>query len=131
MATEGQQFTADLAAWVRDVFGEEILADRKERVARLLEEVLELAQAEGLDEVFAARMARRVFSRERGDPTQEAAQVAVTLFSYGASVGLDVLDAGRTELARISTPEFRQRVRERHAAKVAQGLGTAGKPSGG
>ncbi len=85
--------------WVRTRVGPEE-ARRETRSIRLLEEALELAQAEGVHVDWAHNMVEHVFGRPAGDPLREAAAVASTLYAYCGAVGVRVADIAAEELAR-------------------------------
>lgn len=109
--------------WTLSRFGAENLLDRKERAARLLEEALELAQAEGVDTDAAGRIYLRVYSRPAGGPVQEAAAVGLCLLAWASSAGrtatelLGLITHVMSELEAIPVEESRAK----HAAKVAAG----------
>ena len=85
--------------WVARCFGTE--DDGPERAKRVLEEAMELAQAEGLDEAFAVKLLDRVYARPPGEPYQEAGGLGMTLLAYCAAKGFDADGAERDELARV------------------------------
>jgi len=70
--------------WVISRIGVEHMNPR-ERAMRLLEEAIELAQAEGVSEGQVTAQARHVFNRPAGDPESEAGGVAVCLLAWCAS----------------------------------------------
>lgn len=92
---------------------------------RVLEEALELAQAEGVDLATAQRVATRTFSRPVGDRKQEAAQVAVTLLAWSAGAESNLSTLIANELTRIETPEVMERIRQKQAQKFAEGVGVS------
>ena len=98
-------------------FGEGGLADPVRRGDALLEEVMELLQADGYDRRRAEAMIRYVWSREGGDPAQEVGGVMLTLAGYCASFGRDMTGCGEAELARFLSKT--DRIREKQAAKPA------------
>lgn len=115
--------TDRVAAWVRKCFGEPGMT-RQERTARLLEEVVELSQSEGLLPDFITRVVDRVYARPFGDSAQEASGVAVCLLGWVASAKENLYSLALKEIERIegkSTEHFR----ERHSAKVEQGIVTS------
>lgn len=106
--------------WVQRTFGAELLAPQ-ERVARLLEEVVELAQAEDLPEERALALVRHVYSKPPGSPLQEVGGVGVTLLAYCGSKGISADTAERMELDRVlSLPA--EHFRRRQAAKANAGV---------
>jgi len=122
-----------LHRWVRETFGEKAATDRHERIARLLEEVVELAQAESLPSTKVQAIVARVYGRPMGDPRAEVGGVAVTLLAYLASRDWSFVERLRTELDRIyAIPKTTWE--KRHAQKAADGIaidlsGTARCPS--
>jgi len=106
--------------WVRSTFGSH--ADSKERVRRLLEETIELVQAEGasLEEVEA--VARHVYSKPVGEVAQEAGGVGICLLAYCASRGLSADKCEASELSRVLT-KTADHFRARHQKKVEAGIG--------
>ena len=83
-------------------------AHRRERAMRLLEEAVELAQAEGITEEMVNRQARHVFSRPAGDPDQEAAGVGVCLAGWCAATGHSMISLTLREVERIEAKPIEQ-----------------------
>ena len=108
-------FQARVEPWMRECFGDVIPFDKLERGDRLLEEVLELLQSGDYppDRVLALR--DYVYGRPVGEPAQEVGGVMVTLAAYCLAFGLDMHEAGETELARIWTKV--PQIRAKQAAK--------------
>lgn len=105
-------------------FGRAVVDDRRERVTRILEEAIELAQAEGLDEDVVARMTARVFAKPAGDPRQELGGLGVCVLVYAEAAGVsaDALEAEEVAAILARDPAY---FRGRQNAKAAQGLGKA------
>lgn len=101
--------------WMQACFGAEVSADKLERGDRLLEEVLELLQSGDYPSERVAMLTSYVWSRDIGEPAQEVGGVMVTLASYCLAHGLNMHDAGETELARIWTKV--EKIRAKQAAK--------------
>ena len=105
--------------WAIQTFGN-VAKNRDERAARLVEEAIELAQAEGVALDVIERIARHVYSKPAGDPVAELQGVALTLDACAENMGDTVQGATARELERV-----RSRSREewalRHDAKVAAG----------
>lgn len=109
-------------AWAKRCFGRAVVEDRRERATRILEEAIELAQAEGLGEELVARMTSRVFAKPPGDPLQELGGLGVCVLVYAEAAGVsaDAVEAGEVAAILARDPgHFRQR----QNAKAAQGLG--------
>lgn len=113
-------------AWASYVYGADMTGHRAERAARIVEEALELAQAEGLTPEIAHRLVGRVYSRPVGEPHLEAGGLGVCLLVYGKTAGIDVVESIRQEVSRIeglsATPEGLDELRRKCAAKVSAGV---------
>ena len=112
-----------IGSWVRRLFGEEAMTDHWERTARVLEEALELAQAEGLTAADVQRMLDRTYSRPVGEPSQEAAGLMVTLLAWAEATGTDLATVTLAEVERIEQPEVMARIQLKQAEKAAAGTG--------
>lgn len=108
-------FQRRVHAWMLACFGEEIAADGMERNHRFLEEALELVQANGCTASEAHQLVDYVFGREVGEVNQEAGGVAVTLVALLNALGVDLIYASETELARVWTKV--EQIRAKQAAK--------------
>lgn len=87
--------------WVVRYIGPDLLIDRRERALRVLEEAIELAQAEGLSRDSVARLSDRAFSRPAGEPRSEAAGVLVTLLAWAVGAQVSLWDEAIREVRRI------------------------------
>lgn len=112
-------FQARVAPWMQQCFGPEISNDRVERGDRFLEEALELLQSGGYDPGRIPALVGYVWSRPVGEPSQEIGGVMVTLAAYCLAYGLDMHEAGETELARINVPAIIEKIRVKQATKAA------------
>ncbi|KDD09863.1 hypothetical protein [Bordetella bronchiseptica] len=110
-------FQARVQPWMMDCFGPEISADRQERNHRFIEEALELVQACGATASEAHQLVDYVFGRPIGEPAQEVGGVMVTLAALCLANGQDMHEAGDAELARISAPAIRDKIRAKQAGK--------------
>lgn len=106
--------------WAGDTFGVAALAP-DERVLRVLEEVIELAQAEGITRDQARTVVDHVFGKPPGDPVQEVGGVGVTLLAYCQTRGISADRAEQSEFDRVRTTDP-MRFRERQNKKVAAGI---------
>ncbi len=97
-----------VAEWVSTRFGPEYLAHRGERAMRLLEEAVELAQAEGVNIGAARKLVEHVYARPAGEPSQEAAGVAVTLLAWCAATQTSLFDITLAEVNRIEAKPIKQ-----------------------
>lgn len=102
-------------SWMMACFGPEISADRVERGDRLLEEVFEMLQSNGYDPGRIIPLRDYVWGRPIGEPAQEVGGVMITLAAYCLAHGVDMHEAGETELARIWTKV--ETIRAKQAAK--------------
>lgn len=108
--------------WMRKCFGTspELLALKSsvtERVARIVEEMTELAQAEGLTRDEVMRLVDDVYVREIGDPRQELGGVMICLAAYAHTKSFNLEEEWRKEFARISHPDKIERIRARQDTK--------------
>jgi len=100
IAAAGKSLENRVADWVRTRIGPEHM-NRRERAMRLLEEVVELAQAEGVTFAQAWMQAVHVYERPAGEPKQEAGGVAVCLLAWCASIGISLEAIATAEVERI------------------------------
>lgn len=110
-----------VAAWVRSTFGDHRLFSIPERVRRLVEEVIEVAQAEGMDPDAIKGIVDYVYGRPAGDPAQEAGGVGVTLLAYCTSRGFSAEQTEINEVDRVTKID-QATFRNRHQAKVDAGV---------
>ena len=68
---------------------------------RLLEEAIELAQAEGITVEQVCDQTQHVYARPPGLPAQEAGGVAVCLYGWCAAAHIQLTEVASEELARI------------------------------
>lgn len=115
-----------IAEWATDRFGYEVLMDRRERAARLVEEAIELAQAEGVPDIRCINILRRVYARPVGEPKQEAGGVGVCWIAYCHAASMLPLSIVEEEVSRIEGLPA-EVSRAKHDAKVAAGLAMPGK----
>lgn len=111
-----------ITGWVVSCLGLESLMDRKVRATRVLEEAIELAQAEGIQEHFVEAWVKRVYSRPPGEPIQEMAGIGFCLLAYAVCVDENLGHVVEAEVTRVSTPEMMKRIKERQAEKMKVGL---------
>lgn len=93
----------------------------RERAIRLVEEAIELAQAEGVGEGTLRNLLEVVYSKPAGNAAQEAGGVGTTLLAYCQAKGISANRAEKEEWDRVREidPEY---FRERHAKKVVAGV---------
>lgn len=112
-------FQARILPWLLECFGEAIASDSTERNHRFLEEALELVQACDCTPDEAHKLVDYVFGRRVGERAQEVGGVMVTLAALCLAQGLDMHQAGETELSRITQPVMVELIREKQKAKPA------------
>lgn len=112
--------------WAVRMFGP-VALDRRERLARFMEEAIELAHAEAMPPAMIAKIIDRVYSRPAGDTPKEVGQAQATLECFAESIGLssDVEAQKEWERVQIFPKDHWER---RHAAKVALGIASNGTP---
>jgi NTP pyrophosphatase (non-canonical NTP hydrolase) len=111
-----------IADWVETRIGLMSQADPAERTMRVLEEAVELAQANGIGRREIERLADYVYGRPKGKPGQEIAGVGVTLLALAECLGLDLVDEIDSEIERIHhlpPDHFRKRQQEKADAGIA------------
>lgn len=110
-----ESFQDRVQPWMMACFGPEISSDTIERNHRFLEESLELVQACGCTQSEAHQLVDYVYGDHIGEPKQEAGGVMVTLAALCLAHGIDMHEAGETELSRIWT--MVEKIRTKQAAK--------------
>lgn len=107
--------------WATSTFGP-VARNRDERAARLVEEAIEFAHAEGVTRETMLGLVERVFESPPGETLAELQAVAMTLDAAAENLGYTSIENLSTfELERvmcISQAEWDRR----HANKVAKGL---------
>ena len=121
---DGTQLEAGVREWVSSRLGKDHNSPQ-ERAMRLLEEVVELAQSEGIPLELVTEQVKHVYGRPWGTPEGEAPGVAVCLYGYCASRGMQLTEIAQRELERIqSLPQ--ESIQKSLQRKVDAGLLTAG-----
>lgn len=111
----------EVKGWMIACFGEQITADKEERVWRFLEEALELAQAAGCTHEQAAKLLEYVYRRPVGETYQEVGGVMVTLAGLCTANSIEMESAGDHELSRCWVKS--ETIREKQKAKAERGIG--------
>jgi len=122
MNTLQEKIGKRIVAWLETRYGHEITTNRQERAMRLVEESIELAQAEGVSPIIIQNIRNRVYSRPPGSPSQEAAGVMLCLVAWAEATSHDLELISEVELDRIEQVPV-EISRQRHQAKAD--LGTA------
>ncbi len=108
--------------WCIRTVGEAVARDFKIRAIRVLEEAIELAQAECVDKATVHAWVDHVYSRPVGEVHQEGAGVAVCLAAWGSAHGVDIDTLAEEELNRVDTPAMIEKIREKQKEKNAVGV---------
>lgn len=108
---------ARVQPWMMECFGAETSGDVTERCDRFIEEAFELVQALDYDPNRIRQLIEYTYGRPAGEPKQEVGGVMVTLSALCLATGMDMHEAGETELARIWTKI--DKIRAKQAAKPA------------
>lgn len=107
--------------WIVRAFGPNTVVI-SERVSRVIEEAVELAQSEGFNETMIMNIVKHVFAKEPGKPRQEVGGLGVTILAYCASKGLSADTEEKREFERVlrmPLQYFRKRQEVKHAAGIA------------
>ena len=117
---------AAVEMFVRTRWNDKVFDSLEERTMRLMEEAIELFDAEHRDRDAARAQAHKmvdvVFDNARGDQNQEAGGVIVTLLAYCAAKGLRLDNLANTEIQRVmllSKDHFKKRQQAKADAGVA------------
>ena len=110
-----EDWAARVRVWHHIVFGERAV-DHGAKVysMRLLEEALELAQAENVSVADATAIVAQVYAKPPGDPAKELGGVTITLAGYASQAGASLSEAFEREFARIQDPGLIERIRYRN-----------------
>lgn len=101
--------------WSQLVFGAHFdKLTPKVRAMRLLEEVIELAQAEDVEPDSVLTIFNQVYKKPKGTTWSEFGGVMATLATYAGTKGYDMDEAFWTEFMRIMHPDIMERVRTRN-----------------
>lgn len=111
-----ERFETQVMHWARTCFGDHDAFSPQQRTHRFLEEALELAQACGATRDDALQLVDYVFNRPIGEAPQEVGGVMLTLALVCYVQGIDMHEAGDTELARVWSKL--ETIRAKQAAKM-------------
>ena len=117
--------SSDILKWAVETFGPCAL-DRHERARRVVEEAVEVAQAQGVDPAELHLIVERASSRPTGEIEQEIGGLIVTLEALAANIGVDLGAAKLREWTRV-TSRPREWWQRKHGEKVVAGT-AAGNP---
>ena len=117
---------AAVEAFVRTRWGDKIYDSLEERTARILEEAIELFDAEHKDRdaarAQAHKMVDHVFDHAKGEVNQEAGGLIVTFLAYCGAKGVRLDKLADDEIARVmkmSKEHFVKRQQTKAVAGVA------------
>jgi hypothetical protein len=108
-------FQTAVDAWMAEILGPEISADKTERVYRFLEEALELVQALGCSKSDVLKLIDYTYNRPEGEPAQEVGGVMMTLAALCSAHGIKLDKAAWDERHRCW--EQRKRIRAKQLSK--------------
>jgi len=110
--------------WANTTFGAATADNTGERIRRLIEEAVELAQAVGLEADAIKDIVDHVYAKPHGHINQEIGQVGVSLLGLSEHLHISADDEERKEFERITAlpPEHWQ---ARQNAKAEKGLALA------
>lgn len=112
-------FQTQVQGWMGQCFKPEVCEDMTERGDRVLEETIEMLQANGYDRARIPVIVDYVYGRPPGEPRQEVGGVMVTLAAYCNAARIDMEKAGNEELARIQQPDVMAKIQAKQASKAA------------
>lgn len=112
--------------WAIKTFGE-VAKNRDERLARFVEEAIELAHTEGMGRNTLDAVINRVYSRPRGETGKEIGQAQATLEMFAENIGESSADLAEREWQRVQTIPQSEWDR-RHKAKVELGIANLSPP---
>ncbi|APE27430.1 hypothetical protein [Aurantiacibacter gangjinensis] len=93
-------FQKRVESWLEACFPVAVRSNRAERTHRFLEEALELAQANDCSREDALALVDYVYERPVGEPDLEVGGVMVTLAALCSASGINMDEAGDSELER-------------------------------
>lgn len=124
--TTGLPPQQDVLEWIVASFGQRA-HNRDERGARLVEEAMEIAQAEGVPLEVLKRIADRVYARPVGELRQEIGGLGITILGLTANCGIDFVAETLREWQRVlSKPQAWWQ--QKHGEKVAAGTADLSPP---
>lgn len=107
-------------AWAERTYGENARS-RRILALRLVEEAVELGQAQGLTAKDFRIVLKRVLGRKPGDTKQEIGGLMVVLYCLAENLGLDVDGCEATEINRVHAAPLDE-LKAKEAEKFQQGL---------
>lgn len=105
------------------VWGDEPLADKRERALRMIEEALELAQSAGLEKEDITKVMDIVYGKPINENVgEEAGQLLYVLCTMGEAFGFNLNDCFGIVWDVANTPERIAKLRKNQARKKEAGL---------
>lgn len=101
--TDVAQFQTDVGVSLAQSVGVESAASLTLRTARFVEEAIRLAQANGMSRERVRRVLYSVYGDAPGIPSEEVGAVIVNLTALSNAMGVDMVQAGVQEHARIQS----------------------------
>ena len=108
-------FQKGVYAWVMSAMGQDVLWSETERNRRFIEEALELVQACGMPKDDAFALVEYVYSRPKGEKSQEVGGVMITLSALCSVQNINLIEAAETEYQRIWNNI--DKIRKKHNSK--------------
>lgn len=90
-----------LEEWLLECFDESVINNKEERSYRFLEESLELVQSSNMTKEEALKLVDYVYSRPKGEISQEVGGVMTTLGALCIVYEIDMLQLAEIELDRV------------------------------
>ena len=119
--TERLERQAAVLEWVERTFGHDVAWHPGERLARFVEEALELAQACGMEQSDVQSLAAHVYAKPPGRIEREFGGVGITLLGLAAVYGVHADECEAAELERVLAIDPSTFV-TRHNAKAKAGI---------
>ena len=110
------------SALSKRIFGEPSCSDPRERILRLIEEAIELGQAEGVDKAVVSKITEFVYNKKKGYIPQEAGGVIVTLLLYLDARSFNLEETALGELGRLLWEDW-EYLNHKKALKKDAGIG--------
>lgn len=107
--------------WMVEAFGSEQSDSIPHRAIRFFEESAEATQAAGVDKAMAHKMVDYVWSRPKGELSQELGGVGLTILGLAKAAGLSADEEEARELTRVLSKPL-EHFRKRNDVKIEDGF---------
>lgn len=114
--------TKRVVNWVVEAFGEDYQKDKKARCLRLIEEAAELAQTQDVPKEQLHNLIEHVYSKDKGEYSQELAGCLTTICSAAGALGEDLYYVYEKEINRVEQPEIMEKCRLKNMEKRKNNL---------